>query len=206
MEERKNETARDVSEAAGTTGGGAAERSGAHPHPLADFIYCPRCGGEFRPNNGKSNRCLKCGFVYYFNPSSAVACFITDPQGRVLVSRRAFEPAAGTLDLHGGFVDCFETVEQAVHREVMEETGLEIESLRYLFSRHNIYPYSGFEVHTTDLIFEARTGSFEGCRPQDDVAELLAVEPEALDPSQFGLRSIAEAVAVYKARRLAAGR
>ena len=41
-------------------------------HPLAQFLYCPECGSShFEVNNEKSKKCADCGFVYYFNPSSA---------------------------------------------------------------------------------------------------------------------------------------
>lgn len=40
---------------------------------------------------------MACGFVYYFNPSSAVACFIKNAKGELLLVRRGKEPAKGTL-------------------------------------------------------------------------------------------------------------
>ena len=55
-------------------------------HPLYQFNYCPICGARaFVENNEKSKRCESCGFVYYFNPSAAVACFIRDEEGRLLL-------------------------------------------------------------------------------------------------------------------------
>ena len=45
----------------------------------------------------------------------------------LLVCRRAKEPAKGTLDLPGGFIDMNETGEEGVSREVWEETGLKVE-------------------------------------------------------------------------------
>ena len=93
-------------------------------HPLHQFIYCPKCGANtFIERNEKAKQCTTCGFVYYFNPSSAVACFIRNAAGEILLVRRAKEPAKGTLDLPGGFVDMFESAEDAAHREVKEETG-----------------------------------------------------------------------------------
>ena len=77
-------------------------------HPLHQFIYCPKCGANtFIERNEKAKQCTTCGFVYYFNPSSAVACFIRNTAGEILLVRRAKEPAKGTLDLPGGFVDMF---------------------------------------------------------------------------------------------------
>ena len=79
-------------------------------HPLSQFRYCPKCGSEhFDIHNEKSKQCKDCGFVYYFNPSSASVALILNKQNELLVCRRAKEPAKGTLDLPGGFIDMAET-------------------------------------------------------------------------------------------------
>ena len=87
-------------------------------HPLAQFLYCPECGSpHFEVNNEKSKKCTDCGFVYYFNPSSATVALILNEKKELLVCRRAKEPAKGTLDLPGGFIDMNETGEEGVGRE-----------------------------------------------------------------------------------------
>jgi len=53
-------------------------------------------------------------------------------EGRVVLVRRGREPFAGSWALPGGFVECGETVEQAVLREVREETGVEAEVVSLL--------------------------------------------------------------------------
>ena len=54
-------------------------------HPLHQFTYCPKCGARtFVERNEKAKQCTTCGFVYYFNPSSAVACFIRNSKGELL--------------------------------------------------------------------------------------------------------------------------
>lgn len=170
-------------------------------HPLHQFAYCPKCGAKsFVERNEKAKQCTACGFVYYFNPSSSVACFIRNPQGELLLVRRAKEPAKGTLDLPGGFVDLFESAEEAARREVKEETGLDLLGIRYLFSLPNVYPYCGFEVHTLDMFFECTVSSFEGARAEDDAAEILILPVERLEPEAFGLGSIRKAVGMYKER------
>ena len=51
-------------------------------HPLYQFQFCPVCGAKaFVEHNEKAKKCMACGFVYYFNPSSAVACFIKNAKG-----------------------------------------------------------------------------------------------------------------------------
>lgn len=80
-------------------------------HPLELFNYCPKCGSpRFEVNNEKSKRCADCGFVYYFNSSAATVAFILNDKNELLVCRRGKEPAKGTLDLSGGFIDCMRPV------------------------------------------------------------------------------------------------
>ena len=168
-------------------------------HPLQRFVYCPVCGQKsFVENDEKSKRCTQCGFVYYFNPSAAVACFIRNINGELLLVRRAKEPGKGTLDLPGGFMDRYECAEEAVYREVMEETGLEIHDCRYLFSLPNVYPYEGFEVHTVDLFFECFVDEMVKAHAADDAAEIIIQKPMELSPENFGLHSIRKAVQMYK--------
>ena len=104
-------------------------------HPLEKFRFCPLCGSDrFVENNNKSKRCEACGFVYYFNPSASTVAVIVNEKDELLVVRRAKEPAKGTLDLPGGFSDCYETSEEGVVREVKEETGLGHTHHRYVLS------------------------------------------------------------------------
>jgi 8-oxo-dGTP pyrophosphatase MutT (NUDIX family) len=164
-------------------------------------MYCPLCGEKsFSEHNEKAKRCEECGFIYYFNPSAAVAAFVREASGRLVVVRRRSEPAAGTLDLPGGFVDSFETSEEALAREVYEETSLSVREARYLFSIPNLYPYSGFEVHTLDIFFECRIPTVietSGIHASDDVSETLLLPLSAVHPADFGLQSVREAVKRY---------
>lgn len=164
-------------------------------HPLELFQFCPRCGcKDFHPATEKSKKCPSCGFEYFLNPSSSNVAIITDPDGRVLVARRAKEPARGTLDLPGGFCDLYESIEEGLRREVREETGLEVQEAQYLFSLPNQYPYSGFTVHTIDAFFLCKVCAPVRITPMDDVGELFWLRPEEIDPSAFGLKSISQGI------------
>lgn len=164
-------------------------------HPFSLFKFCPKCGSnQFNINNQDSKKCNSCGFVYYFNSSAAIVAVIENSKGEVLVSRRAKDPAKGTLDLPGGFAARHETIEETVRREILEETCLNIASLKYIFSIPNIYVYSGFEVHTMDLFFECKVDDFSMMKAQDDVVELLFIPKKELNPDDFGLKSIKKGV------------
>lgn len=171
-------------------------------HPLEKFVCCPACGSrEFTVNNVKSKTCRDCGFTYYANPSSATAAFIIR-NGSLLVARRAKEPAKGTLDLPGGFVDMYETVEEGMAREIREETGLEARSMSYLFSLPNLYEYSGMIIHTIDMFFRVEVDADAVPHADDDAASLQWVPLSEVQPALFGLNSIRRAVELFKERKL----
>lgn len=163
------------------------------------FKYCPVCGSkDFVVNNEKSLKCADCSFVLYVNPSSAVAAFIVNQARELLVCRRAKEPAMGTLDLPGGFVDAAETAEMAVIREIKEELGAETVGLNYLFSLPNEYLYSGLTIPTLDMFYECIIADYQAITAADDVAECFYVPSAELNPEEFGLKSIKNAVELFR--------
>lgn len=61
------------------------------------------------------------------NPILTVDAVITDLDGRIIFIRRKNPPYKGSWAFPGGFVEYGETVEEAVIREVKEETGVIVE-------------------------------------------------------------------------------
>jgi 8-oxo-dGTP diphosphatase len=62
-------------------------------------------------------------------PSTGVPCVgavIKDEAGRILLIKRGHEPGKGLWSVPGGRIEPGETDEQAVIREIREETGLEV--------------------------------------------------------------------------------
>ena len=160
-------------------------------HPLDLFTYCPRCGSShFVENNASPKRCETCGFIYYSNPKTATVGLIFNSRGELLVCKRSHYPCSGMLDLPGGFTECGETAEEAIKREVLEETGLVISKLKYLFSRPNIYPYSGLAIHTMDLFFLCEVENDSVVIPQDDVSACYWANMNELDLNDFAFESI----------------
>jgi len=163
------------------------------------FKNCPHCGSDnFVENNEKSKKCVACGFAFYMNASAAVAAFITNSQGELLVCKRAKEPAKGTYDLPGGFVDNDESAEQAITRELKEELDADTTEVKYLFSLPNNYLYSGLTIPTLDLFFECKLKNYEHLKAADDVAGFEFIAKNKLNPEEFGLNSIKKAIDIFK--------
>lgn len=91
--------------------------------------FCPECASslEVQEVAGRERPvCPGCGRVVYYDPKVAATC-ILERNGMVLLVRRAIQPGMGLWSMPGGYVDRGEVVEEAAAREVLEETGLEVE-------------------------------------------------------------------------------
>ena len=141
-------------------------------HPLEVLKYCPKCGSsKFNVSGERSFRCGSCGFNYYINASAAVAALVTNGNGKLMLVTRGIEPDYGKFDLPGGFVDHMESIEEAVERELFEELGMKVKSLKYLNSAPNEYIFSNFSVFTVDMAFEVIPESIDNLKPMDDILE-----------------------------------
>lgn len=125
-----------------------------NPRPIeATFKNCPDCGAIASHAGKVPFRCEKCGYAHFFGPVAAVGGLIVDQQNRLLMVRRAQDPERGKWGLPGGFVDRGETIEKALSREVLEETGLHVRQSHYLVSFPNLYDYQGVVAPVIDLFF-----------------------------------------------------
>lgn len=168
-------------------------------NPVDFFRFCPKCGySSINKHSGKSIQCNNCGFLFFFNASGAVIALIFNEKDELLVTRRAFEPAKGTLDLPGGFIDPNESAEEALIREIKEELNLNVDNYEYLHSHPNQYPYSGIYVATVDLIYNAYVSDFSTLKVADDVSECIFVPRNRLDTALFGLKSVVRIIDIVK--------
>ena len=95
---------------------------------LGDFKFCPRCTAPLGAQDIEGTDrpvCTACGRVVYHDPK-VTAATVVERGGEVLMVRRGTEPGMGLWCLPGGCVDRGEVVERAAEREVMEETGLQV--------------------------------------------------------------------------------
>lgn len=71
------------------------------------------------------SQCPACGFVLWRNPAP-VGMALIEHQGKLVLIRRSQPPLAGYWAPPAGYVECGESVPEAVCREAREECGLEI--------------------------------------------------------------------------------
>uniref|UniRef100_A0AB33IUU6 NAD(+) diphosphatase n=1 Tax=Prevotella sp. GTC17254 TaxID=3236794 RepID=A0AB33IUU6_9BACT len=105
--------------------------------------FCGVCGAPMHMHTDISKRCTSCGKEVWPQLATAVIVLIHRGNEVLLVHAKNFK--SDFYGLVAGFVETGETLEEAVHREVMEETGIAITNLRYFGSQPWPYP-SGLMV------------------------------------------------------------
>ena len=99
----------------------------------ADNRICGRCGQPLRHDEKERMMlCPQCGNRIYPKICPAVIVAVTDGD-RLLLTKYAV--GYNRYALVAGFAEAGETIEETVHREVMEEVGLEVKNLRYYKSQ-----------------------------------------------------------------------
>ncbi len=104
----------------------------------AQHLYCGKCGGKMVMDTEISKKCTHCGMKIWPQLSTAIIVLVHHEDKILLV--HAHNLRGKFYGLVAGFVETGETLEQAVHREVMEETGLTIKNLKYFSSQPWPYP------------------------------------------------------------------
>lgn len=94
--------------------------------------FCAFCGVSFATVKDWPRSCAGCGETTWRNPlpvAVAIVPVVSNDRVGLLTVRRAIEPHKGELSFPGGFVDLGETWEEAVVRELNEETGFTGEAM-----------------------------------------------------------------------------
>jgi NAD+ diphosphatase len=133
---------------------------------------------------GHSTRCPKDGTEHFPRTDPAVIMLVTDPDDRCLLARNAAWPGR-RVSILAGFVDPGESAEQAVVREVHEETGIKVGNVRYLGSQPWPMPRS--------LML--------GFRADAPAGQVIAVDHDELAEAHWFSRD--ELLAAIKAREIA---
>lgn len=160
--------------------------------------HCPVCGSAEYRLETRIRSCSACGFTDFNNVIVAVAVWVLNERGELLLIERAKDPGRGRLAPPGGFVDAGENLETAAIREVREETGVEIAALSYVSSAPNTYAYHGLTRPVCDVFFLARLTRVEVSIATAEVTGWRFVSLGDLCPDELAFASMRESLHILK--------
>ena len=140
--------------------------------------FCGRCGAETQARIGGYKRsCAACG-AEHFPRTDPVAIMLTVRQDMCLLGRSPhFAP--GMYSCLAGFIEPGETIENAVRRETLEESGIRLGRVAYHASQPWPFPHSLMigcfgEALNDDIAFDGK--ELEDCRwfARDEVLTMIA--------------------------------
>ena len=173
-----------------------------HPH-LAESRHCPHCAaalGRAVPPDEDRERlvCTGCGFVLYLGPQVAAG---TAPMvdGQLVLIRRGVNPRRGFWSFPCGYVELYETCEQAAVRETREECGLEVEVEGHLGTYSYPFPRRP-EGRVVIVSYSARIvgGTLEA---GDDADEVRLFAPDAVPWDDLAFESSTDTLRDLLARQ-----
>ena len=126
--------------------------------------FCGVCGEEMRQlRTERAKRCPACGHTEYPRLSPAIIVLVRNADSVLMVQSKQAPP--GRHSLVAGFVEPGEDLVHAVHREVMEETGIRITNVSYAGSEPWPFPNS---------LMIAFVADYDGNEIEPDGTEVLS--------------------------------
>jgi len=156
--------------------------------------YCGQCGNINRSvEAGHARKCTECRNMTFPRTDPAVIMLVermfADGIPRCLLGRQASWPS-GIYSTLAGFVDPGETLEEAVIREVLEETNIDVENPQYVASQPWPFPSSvmlGFTALATSEIIDTDQDDLEQAH-WFSREQLFAFEENKDDKSSMGYK------------------
>ena len=167
-----------------------------------EFNFCRRCGEAVEQKSIHHWKCPN-NHSTYLNPAPASGVFFLTENNEVIISRRAIDPGKGFLDSSGGFVDNDESAEQAIEREIREESGLtpnDYGELHIFCTAPTGYEFEGEVKRVLSTFFWARLNVDAKPVPSDDVSEIITMQIEYIDVTNFYGEDVK--IALVKLKRL----
>lgn len=101
--------------------------------------FCSKCGAPLKDDLYFTARtCIQCGKQYFPQLEPAIITLVSKGDEILLAQHR--NRGNGMYSCIAGFVEVGETIENAVYREVLEETGLKVKNIRYVGSQSWPFP------------------------------------------------------------------
>lgn len=111
--------------------------------------YCGVCATPMQQSKKElCFHCPACGFSAYPRVSPAMMVLVKRGDEILLARHSAYAQARYTA--LAGFVEAGENIEEAIHREVLEEVGLHVKDLRYFGSQSWPFPHSLMIAYTAE--------------------------------------------------------
>jgi NAD+ diphosphatase len=153
--------------------------STASAFAASSYTYCPRCATPLvtqtlgdRPRA----RCPACDFVHWNNPLPVVAA-VLELDDKLLLARNAAWPQ-GMFGLITGFMESGETPEQAIAREVKEETDLNASACTLI----GVYEF----MRKNELIIAYHVRASGEVRLSEELVDFRLLAPERARPWRAG--------------------
>jgi len=135
--------ARTVTELLSGTDSGIVAQARAQVDWHRRNSFCSTCGHEtFATRGGQTRKCSKCEAMNYPRTDPVIITVVADNEWCLLGQSRGRGTRTNRYSALAGFVDQGESVEEAVAREVMEESGIAIKNVRYHSSQPWPFPSS----------------------------------------------------------------
>lgn len=167
-------------------------------HFLDTHQYCGRCGKNMDVIDWElATFCKSCNHRCYPRISPCIIVAIRNDDKLLLAKGK--HSTSGMYSVLAGFVESGETLEQAVHREVMEEVGIEIKNLKYFGSQPWPFPHSLMMGYTA----EYAGGELTICEAEILAADWFRVGDMPETPS---IKSISGQLIAHTVKMIQSGR
>lgn len=166
---------------------------------MQQFKFCPVCAGKLNIEIHEEKErlvCSQCGYTLYENSKPCTAVLV-EKDGKLLLTKRGVNPFKDWWDLPGGFLENGEDPIEGAARELLEETGLEIEVTDLLGIQVDRYGDEG--VYTLNFHYLARPAGGTPT-PKSDVSEIGWFTPDDL-PENIAFENCRDAVERWKKLR-----
>lgn len=148
--------------------------------------FCSTCGHEtIVRRGGQTRHCSKCDVTHYPRTDPVIITVVSDNDQCLLGQSRGRGSSTNRYSALAGFVDQGESIEEAVAREVMEESGIAVRNVRYHSSQPWPFPSSLMigchaEAATTDISADAEEMVDVRWFQRDEVLKALEGTSEVL--------------------------
>ncbi len=160
--------------------------------------FCPQCGAPVTSKIPEADDrlrfvCNSCATIHYQNPIMVVGT-IPETGDRILLCRRAIEPAMDKWTLPAGYLENGETLQQGAARETLEEAGYQIDDLMP-YAITNIV-----RINQVYIMFRCALAERTGA-PGSESLEVKLFRPDEIPWQEIAFRSIHDVLRLYCADR-----